>query len=170
MLHLFPKKENNFEISYSFNPSPFGECLIGMHEKKVCYLAFADDRKKAREELTNFWNGSLKEVFENLSARVFTSSPNIELLVYGTPFQLKVWNALLEIPFGTTLSYEAVAERIGQPSATRAVAGAIAKNEISYLIPCHRVVAKSGNPHHYRWGKERKKEMLQWEKTPQKIL
>jgi AraC family transcriptional regulator of adaptative response/methylated-DNA-[protein]-cysteine methyltransferase len=82
------------------------------------------------------------------------------LLLKGTNFQVKVWQALLAIPPGAMVSYQDVATSIGQPGATRAVANAIARNPIAYLIPCHRVISKVGMVHHYRWGTARKKAML----------
>jgi AraC family transcriptional regulator of adaptative response/methylated-DNA-[protein]-cysteine methyltransferase len=87
----------------------------------------------------------------------------LRLLVSGTTFQLKVWQALCVLPRGAMISYEGLAASMGHPTACRAVASAVAANPVSYLIPCHRVVRKSGEIHHYRWGSSRKKMMLGWE-------
>jgi AraC family transcriptional regulator of adaptative response/methylated-DNA-[protein]-cysteine methyltransferase len=87
----------------------------------------------------------------------------VNLLLKGTNFQLKVWEALLRIPAGAAATYEDVAHAIGQPGAARAVGGAVGANNIAYLIPCHRVIRKSGVIQDYRWGATRKKAMLGWE-------
>jgi len=91
----------------------------------------------------------------------------VSLLLKGTNFQIKVWNALLQIPSGAAWSYEDVAQTIGQPSATRAVGGAVGANPVGYLIPCHRVIRKSGVIQEYRWGPTRKKAILAWESAQQ---
>lgn len=83
--------------------------------------------------------------------------------VHPTPFQLKVWSALLRIPAGAVTSYTALAAQIGRPSATRAVASAVARNPVAYLIPCHRVIRQMGHFGGYRWGLPRKRVMLAWE-------
>jgi AraC family transcriptional regulator of adaptative response/methylated-DNA-[protein]-cysteine methyltransferase len=80
--------------------------------------------------------------------------------IQGTAFQSRVWKALRQIPLGDTASYSEVAKRIGEPAATRAVAAACAKNQIAVLIPCHRVIARDGRLAGYRWGMERKRELL----------
>jgi AraC family transcriptional regulator of adaptative response/methylated-DNA-[protein]-cysteine methyltransferase len=81
----------------------------------------------------------------------------------GTNFQIKVWRALLEIPAGAVVSYQAIGARIGAPRAARAIGSAVGQNAVAYLIPCHRVIRKSGSPGGYRWGDERKRAMLAWE-------
>ncbi|MBE9045256.1 methylated-DNA--[protein]-cysteine S-methyltransferase [Pleurocapsales cyanobacterium LEGE 10410] len=87
----------------------------------------------------------------------------LTLLVKGTNFQIQVWRALLKIPFGEITAYQAVAEMINRPTATRAVGNAVGKNPIAYLIPCHRVIRGSGELGGYRWGMERKTALLGWE-------
>jgi AraC family transcriptional regulator of adaptative response/methylated-DNA-[protein]-cysteine methyltransferase len=85
------------------------------------------------------------------------------LLLKGTNFQINVWRALLSLPRGCVFSYQDIAAHIGHPKSFRAVAGAVSVNPIAYLIPCHRVITKSGKIHNYRWGKARKKAILGWE-------
>jgi AraC family transcriptional regulator of adaptative response/methylated-DNA-[protein]-cysteine methyltransferase len=87
----------------------------------------------------------------------------ITLLLKGTNFQIKVWRALLQIPPGTAATYGALAEAIDQPTAARAVANAVGKNPIAYLIPCHRVLRESGDFGGYRWGGARKQAIFGWE-------
>lgn len=90
--------------------------------------------------------------------------------VSGTPFQIEVWAALMDIPFGETVTYSELARRIGRPTAVRAVASAVAKNKIAYLIPCHRVVRSDGTVGKFRWGSARKKQMIEWEKANKDIF
>jgi AraC family transcriptional regulator of adaptative response/methylated-DNA-[protein]-cysteine methyltransferase len=88
---------------------------------------------------------------------------NIPLVLSGSPFQLKVWQALLDIPFGAVQSYGALATAIGHPGAARAVGTAVAANMLAYLVPCHRVIRACGTRGQYRWGPERKAQILDWE-------
>ncbi len=85
------------------------------------------------------------------------------LLIKGTNFQINVWKALLNIPEGNVVSYQDIASLIGDPKAYRAVANAVAINPVAFLIPCHRVISKSGKIHQYRWGSARKKAIIGWE-------
>jgi len=89
----------------------------------------------------------------------------VSLYVRGTDFQLQVWRALLEVPPGEITTYGRLAEAVGRPGAARAVGGAVAANPVAYLIPCHRVVRTSGELGGYRWGVERKRAMLEWERA-----
>ncbi len=98
-----------------------------------------------------------------LFTRVNGHAPSIDLHVRGTNFQIKVWEALLRIPPGGVVSYEDLARHIQAPRAVRAVANAVAHNPVAWLIPCHRVIRKSGALGGYRWGETRKKALLAWE-------
>ena len=89
--------------------------------------------------------------------------PKINLHLQGTEFQVKVWNALLDIPFGTSTNYISIATEIENPKASRAVGTAIGKNPIAFIIPCHRVVQTNGQLGGYRWGIDRKAELIKWE-------
>lgn len=162
-------------IKYGFYPSPFGDCLLAMTDTgDVCYLAFVDEGEglSPREELRQSWpqatiigdDGELGGLVVRIfSPRGSASLEPLRLLVKGTIFQLKVWQALLALPFGAVISYQGLAAYMGHPTASRAVASAVAANPVSWLIPCHRVIRKSGEIHHYRWGSTRKKMMLGWE-------
>ncbi len=160
-------------IQYGFHPSPFGECLIGVTTRGVCHLGFLPpaDRRAALTELVAEWpHARLEEaprVTAPLARRLFThvngNSPSIDLHVHGTNFQIKVWEALLRIPPGGVVSYEDLARHIQAPRAVRAVANAVAHNPVAWLIPCHRVIRKSGALGGYRWGETRKKVLLAWE-------
>jgi len=159
------------EINYGFHPTPFGECLIALTARGICFLGFAEtgDHQELLKQLRSTWpEATLKHDqrgTEEVAGRVFSrgtpedTSP-LPLLVRGTNFQVNVWRALLAIPPGAILSYADVAALSGRPDAVRAVGSAIARNPVAYLIPCHRVIAGTGRIHRYRWGTVRKKAML----------
>jgi AraC family transcriptional regulator of adaptative response/methylated-DNA-[protein]-cysteine methyltransferase len=162
-------------IKYGFYPSPFGECLLAMSGREICHFSFVDrgEWQLHLQELHKNWpqariiadegeDGShvVEQIFASVGAELLAPW---QLLVKGTAFQLKVWQALLAIPGGAMISYQDLAVQVGHPTACRAVAGAVAANPVSYLIPCHRVIRKSGEIHQYRWGSSRKKAMLGWE-------
>ena len=171
----FKNKGAGLQISYGRHTTPFGDCLLGATERGICRLTFLDeahDWASAVAELRACWTEAT--ISENpaqtqpLVDQIFPPEPthaprSIQLVLRGTNFQIKVWEALLKIPTGAVASYEDVAKLIGQPNAARAVGGAIGANNIAYLIPCHRVIRKSGVIQEYRWGPTRKKAMLGWE-------
>jgi len=158
-------------ISYSFSETPFGPVIIASTTKGVCHLAFFTDREQAV--------ATLKEAFPNArlvpatdpqqqqALRVFSRDWSdrsaVRLHLKGTPFQLKVWETLLQIPCGEVTTYAAVAGRIQAPNAQRAVGAAVGANPVGYLIPCHRVILSSGIIGNYHWGSPRKTAMLGWE-------
>ncbi len=170
----FKKKGAGLLISYGFCDSPFGECLLARTQRGICYFGFVDagERSEAFGQLRDTWPGS--EFIENPTIvcpivndifrvdRQKNAQP-FNLQIKGTNFQINVWKALLSIPKGCVVSYQDIAAHIGNPKAFRAVANAIAINPVAYLIPCHRVIAKSGTIHQYRWGSDRKKAIIGWE-------
>lgn len=162
-------------IEYAVHPSPFGDCLLAMSGKEICHLSFVDEPNRFVHllELQHNWpqariiaesGESGRRLAEQLFVPKEVDSPEpLQLLIKGTPLQLNVWQALLTIPQGAMICYQDLAVLAGHPTACRAVASAVAANPLSYLIPCHRVIRKSGEIHHYRWGSGRKKAMLGWE-------
>ncbi|HET9441479.1 MAG TPA: methylated-DNA--[protein]-cysteine S-methyltransferase [Longimicrobiales bacterium] len=157
-------------IQYGFHDSPFGESLIAMTERGLCALAFAqaDNRDELLRELRARWpNAELVEApaaTRSVARQIFGDSAGaITLFLKGTNFQIRVWEALLRVPAGRAVTYEDIAHGIGRPTATRAVGAAIGQNPIAYLIPCHRVLRKSGVFGEYHWGGTRKKALLAWE-------
>ena len=156
-------------IRYGLHPTPFGKCLIGVTEHGVCHLSFVQTSEgDAIDALVNEWKQAqmiedhrvtapLVEPIFDLSQRGNTS---LQLHLRGTNFQLKVWEALLNIPAGAVISYEGVASMIGVPGATRAVGTAVGHNPVAVLIPCHRVIRKVGEFGNYRYGTPRKKALL----------
>jgi AraC family transcriptional regulator, regulatory protein of adaptative response / methylated-DNA-[protein]-cysteine methyltransferase len=152
--------------------SPFGMCLIGETPRGICHLSFFDEggREDAMAEMRADW--PLAEVVSDdkhsarLAAGIFNPDApggSWKLFVRGTPFQLRVWRALLRVPPGALVSYGKLAAAAGNPQASRATGSAVGGNAISFLIPCHRVIRETGIPGHYRWGAVRKRAMLAWE-------
>ena len=166
----FKRDGDGVEIAYGVHPSPFGPCFIGETERGVCALGFADDAASPTplEDFKQRWrNADFREdrkLTGETAARIFAAAGGrLALDLRGTNFQLKVWEALLRIPPGAVVSYDTLAGALDKPGAARAVGGAVAVNPVSYLIPCHRVIRKSGRFHNYYWGPERKRAMLAWE-------
>jgi len=170
----FKQQGAGLKIEYSFCASPFGECLMAITKRGVCHLGFVQKSNKsnALQQLFETWPGavfsgspqSLDPLFNQIFNLDKTKEPRpFNLLIKGTNFQINVWKALLQIPSGNVVSYQDIAEYIGRPKAFRAVASAIAINPVAYLIPCHRVISKSGMIHPYRWGSSRKKAIVGWE-------
>lgn len=168
----FRKQGRQLTIRYGFHPSPFGECLVAATDRGISELAFVPQggRNRTVAGLKRQWKHA--EIREDPSAtrpyadRVFgteKAAGPLALHVRGTNFQIKVWQALLQVPFGATSSYEDIARRLGRPDAARAVANAVAHNPVAFLIPCHRIIRKTGAIGGYRWGGARKKAILAWE-------
>jgi AraC family transcriptional regulator, regulatory protein of adaptative response / methylated-DNA-[protein]-cysteine methyltransferase len=159
---------NDNEIVYGFHSTQFGEALVLTTSLGICGLAFtaAHGRQDCLKDMTkNYKAARLVESpmkTRQLIDAIF-SAKSVPLLAHGTPFQIKVWQALLTIPKGKVVSYEDIAKAIGMPQAYRAVANAIGRNPISYLIPCHRIVRKTGALGGYRWGLDLKTHFLQHE-------
>lgn len=162
-------------LDYGVFDSPFGRYVVGTIHGKVAGLHFLADGEHPEPILGALWPEArlqsnpmaLQAVADSIFPR---STPGqsvpaqpLTLLLRGSAFQLKVWEALLRIPEGRLVSYDQIAQAIGQPTASRAVGTAIGANPIGYLIPCHRVIKKTGLFGHYRWGPARKQVMLGWE-------
>jgi len=168
-------KTNKFKIYYGFTKSPFGNVLIMSTALGICGLAFSDQvgNGSAMQDMTKRWPQAkfIDDAFlaSNLSAMVFDFSGKINLHIIGSPFQIKVWCALLQIKAGHVVTYSDVAAEIDQPSSVRAVGTAIGCNPISFLIPCHRVIHKSGGLGRYHWGRKIKEHLLAFEKNNPKM-
>ena len=163
---------SGLNIHYGFCASPFGECLLATTERGLCWLAFVPEggQEAALTELYVAWPAAqLTEQpskAAQLAAAIFQPTEpgrKFHLLVKGTNFQLKVWNALLRIPAGGVASYQAVAQAASVPGAARAVGSAVGSNHLAYLIPCHRVIRQSGMIGEYRWSSSKKALLLGWE-------
>ncbi len=167
---------NRAVIRFAVGECSLGSILVAASERGVCAILLGDDPDAlARDLQDRFPKAELigaDAAFEQLVATVvgFVEMPgrglDLPLDVRGTAFQQRVWQALREIPAGTTASYAEIAQRIGAPKAVRAVAGACAANALAVAIPCHRVVRSDGGLSGYRWGVERKRALLEREATP----
>ncbi len=161
----------DINIDYGWGESPFGYCFIGKTKRGICKLAFFDDKaqeielvEETQEEwpLANLTKNqkAIEAIIKNIFNSDKTKPDQLHLLLKGTPFQLKVWEALLKIPEGNILSYGQLAKSIDNDKAVRAVSSAVASNPIGYLIPCHRVIRQCGAINQYRWGTTRKQALL----------
>jgi AraC family transcriptional regulator of adaptative response/methylated-DNA-[protein]-cysteine methyltransferase len=166
----YKSKGAGVEIIYGFHPSPFGDCLLALTGRGICFLAFVEnDRSTALEGLRQAWpNAKLSESPSSTAPvleKIFSPRSTVPIPVHlrGTNFQIKVWEALLRLPPGQLTTYQALAELVRSPSAARAVGNALARNPLAYLIPCHRVLQKTGHFGNYRYGPARKKAILGWE-------
>lgn len=160
------------EIRYGVGASPFGACLVAGTDRGICRLSFIEENGRAaavRRLRSDWMNARLVEDgrwAQAASARIFGPSKGrraVRALVVGSPFQLKVWEALVRIPSGRVATYGDVARSIGRAGASRAVGAAVGGNPIAYLIPCHRVIRETGAFGEYRWGAARKRAILAWE-------
>ncbi|WP_346321048.1 methylated-DNA--[protein]-cysteine S-methyltransferase [Chitinophaga sp. YIM B06452] len=164
-------------IRYHFMDTAFGPMLAAATEKGICSIAFADDRTAALEDLRRQWPqakfleevspfiSSVKAYFEEMEQDTAKAKNEkaIRLHVKATPFQLKVWEALLKVPAGQVATYARIAEQISHPKAARAVGTAVGDNPVAFLIPCHRVIKSTGIFGGYHWGPVRKTAILGWE-------
>jgi len=158
-------------INYSFAESPFGNIIVASTPKGICYLAFADDLEDALKQLlAQFPNAQYTQMVDGAQQEAlfifkkdWSKLSNIKLHLKGTSFQLKVWEALLNIPMGRLSTYSSVAKVINQPAASRAVGSAVGDNPVAFLIPCHRVIKSTGETGQYHWGSGRKSAIIGWE-------
>ena len=165
----FSKKAKGLVIRYAWGDSPFGDVLIMATPHGICGISFSAEigRDAALANMLKRWPDA---VFQNETAptsenrlAIFVDKRAVNLHVMGAPFQIKVWEALMNIPSGQVTTYGDVAFAIGAPKAIRAVGTAIGKNPISWLIPCHRALRKSGELGGYHWGLPVKRTMLAYE-------
>lgn len=161
-------------IRYGFHLSPFGVALLMVTDRGLAGLAFNDAGKEraAFEDMAGRWpNATFVEdmaATAPYAARIFDprtwrADRPLRVVLIGTDFQVRVWEALLRIPIGKACTYSAIAESIGKPAASRAVGAAIGANPISFVVPCHRALGKSGALTGYHWGLTRKRAILGWE-------
>lgn len=158
-------------ICYGIHDFPVGKILVAMTADGLCWLGI----NCGRDTLAKNWKGAelvedkavtlkaAKEVAKLWPSKLDKLS--VPVVLYGTAFQLKVWKELLKIKSGATVTYEDIARKIGKPKAVRAVGSAVGKNTVSIVVPCHRVVNKTGNKISYGWGPAVKKALLKGEKA-----
>lgn len=158
-------------IDYTLAKSSLGTVLVAKTEKGICKIGLGSDQREMVQELKSEFPGAsiqasqtakdIQHVIDLVEAKVKRCDFPLDL--HGSAFQLRVWKELQQIPFGQTATYAEIATRIGMPSASRAVARACASNRLAIAVPCHRVVRKGGEVSGYRWGVQRKKQLLQRE-------
>ncbi len=167
------KKGAGLNIGYGYHPSPLGELMVAVTPRGVCWLGFQVDESRDRslqrlrqhfplavlhqdQAATSAATERIMDIWKGQGDR----RKKVTLDLYGTNFQIQVWQAMLKIPMGVTVSYMTLAESLGKPTASRAVGGAVGANPVSLLIPCHRVIQQSGIIENYGWGSPRKKAIL----------
>lgn len=170
----YKNRGRGLAIEYGACDSPFGGCFLAMAPRGICALQFLGPRnfKKCLADLKRRWPRAVfrsnvkraAQMGKLLFSKKFKGG-KIRLVLEGTPFQLKVWEALLRVPPQALVSYGGLARAIGKPTASRAVGTAVGRNPIAYLIPCHRVIRETGVLGDYRWGAVRKKAILGWENS-----
>jgi AraC family transcriptional regulator of adaptative response/methylated-DNA-[protein]-cysteine methyltransferase len=164
------------QITYGFYPSPIGEMMIGKTSKGLCWLGFVmqESRAAPMERMKRYWPHA---TFHSEDAAIADEGEKIisiwrgqgsaqhrlKLDLYGTNFQIQVWQALLKIPGGETRTYQEIAQNVGKPRASRAIGNAVGANPVSLIIPCHRVIRATGIIDNYGWGSPRKKIILAME-------
>jgi AraC family transcriptional regulator of adaptative response/methylated-DNA-[protein]-cysteine methyltransferase len=161
-------------LAYGFHASPFGDALVIATDRGLAGLAFAepDEKPRALDDMRRRWpRAQFREDAartEGLARRIF--DPNqwrgdrpLRIVMIGTDFEVRVWEALLKIPMGRVTTYSDIATKLHAPKAARAVGAAVGKNPMAFVVPCHRVIGKSGDLTGYHWGLTRKRAMLGWE-------
>jgi AraC family transcriptional regulator, regulatory protein of adaptative response / methylated-DNA-[protein]-cysteine methyltransferase len=161
-------------VSWGFHDSTFGRALVMATPRGLAGLAFADpgEERAALDDMKGRWPNARfvesREATAHLARRIFDQTSwrreqPLRIVLIGTDFEVRVWETLLAIPMGKATTYSDIASRIGKPKAARAVGAAVGKNPISFVVPCHRVLGKSGDITGYHWGLTRKRAMLGWE-------
>jgi AraC family transcriptional regulator of adaptative response/methylated-DNA-[protein]-cysteine methyltransferase len=173
----YKRRGEGLEVAYGFHETPFGDTLMLSTERGIAGLAFVDEdkgqtRAEALADMTMRWPkarfveapeqtaGHVRRVFD--PAR-WTEAQPVRLVLIGTDFEVRVWEALLKIPMGRAVTYADIARHLGQPTAARAVGSAVGRNPISFVVPCHRVLRGDGQLGGYHWGLTRKRALIGWE-------
>lgn len=172
----YKRRGAGLSIHYGFHTSPFGLALLMATERGLCGLAFADgpeDKPATLADMTRRWPAAAyreaPEETAKLARQLFAPSEwskerPVRLVMIGSDFEVRVWESLLAIPMGTQASYADIAAKVGKPKAARAVGGAVGRNPISFVVPCHRVLGKGGSLTGYHWGITRKRAIIGWER------
>jgi AraC family transcriptional regulator, regulatory protein of adaptative response / methylated-DNA-[protein]-cysteine methyltransferase len=170
----YKSKGEGLTITYGFHSSPFGVALVMVTEHGLCGMGFNDlggeaaslaDMKRRWPNAEYLENAAVTEPF---AAQIFATekwqaNQPLRITFIGSDFEIRVWESLLKIPMGQAVTYGDLASSIDKPKAARAVGAAVGRNPISFVVPCHRVIGKSGNLTGYHWGLTRKKAIIGWE-------
>lgn len=171
---IYKAKGKGLTITYGFHDCPFGRALVMMTDGALSGLAFADegDEDKALADMVARWPEAqyvrneaatiacARRIFE---PRRWQRDEPLRVIFIGTDFEIRVWESLTRIPMGKATTYSDIASHIGNPKASRAVGAAVGRNPVSFVVPCHRVMGKSGSLTGYHWGLTRKRAILGWE-------
>jgi AraC family transcriptional regulator of adaptative response/methylated-DNA-[protein]-cysteine methyltransferase len=171
---VYKARGKGVTIRYGFHDCPFGRVLLMMTDQGICGLAFADagEEQKAFLDMSGRWPeasyAEQPEVTGPQVLRIFNplswnAEQPLRIVFIGTEFETRVWQTLLRVPLGRATTYSDIASHIGNPKASRAVGTAVGRNPISFVVPCHRVLGKSGGLCGYHWGLTRKQAILGWE-------
>lgn len=164
-----------WEIQVGFAETPLGAACLAESPRGICHLSFPDgaDREAVVGKIQRDWPEATLRADDARAAATLAGvfalhdgrppAKPLRALVRGTEFQVRVWQALVQVPAGALVSYGRLAAAAGQPQASRAVGTAVGRNELAFLIPCHRVIRETGVVGNYRWGRERKRAMIAWE-------
>jgi AraC family transcriptional regulator, regulatory protein of adaptative response / methylated-DNA-[protein]-cysteine methyltransferase len=171
--HMTPgefKNSSGLQIHWALVDTVLGPALLATTPRGICRFSFVQDAKRALIELRNNWPeanlihdpAAVAKIRDEIDARLNGEVPKrrLGLLLKGSSLRLQIWRALIDVPSGFVIPYHTLAEKIGNPSAVRATASAVAANPVAILIPCHRVIRASGDFGRYQWGTERKLAML----------
>ena len=165
-------------IAYGFHPTPFGEAILLATDRGIAGLAFVDEeagqsRTEALADMTSRWPAAsffeaptqteplIRQIF---ATEEWRAEQPVRLVLIGSDFEIRVWEALLKVPMGRAVTYADIARHLGQPTASRAVGSAVGRNPVSFVVPCHRVLRTDGNLGGYHWGLTRKRALIGWEK------
>lgn len=173
----FKRRGEGLEVAYGFHASPFGEALLMVTSRGVAGLAFVNEEKgqtraEALADMTRRWplaryieapERTLPHFERIFDWRLWGADRPVRIVMIGTDFEVRVWEALLKIPMGKTVTYSDIARHIGRPTASRAVGAAVGRNPLSFVVPCHRVVRGDGGLGGYHWGLTRKRALIGWE-------
>jgi AraC family transcriptional regulator of adaptative response/methylated-DNA-[protein]-cysteine methyltransferase len=167
-------RRDGLRLAYGFHPSPFGEAIVVAAPRGLAGLGFVDEgnRAAALADMRRRWpRAALVEdaaATAPLAARAFDPKlwrPDapLRIVMIGTDFEVRVWETLLAVPLGRATTYSDIARHLGKPKAARAVGAAVGRNPISFVVPCHRVLGRSGALTGYHWGLARKQAIIGWE-------
>jgi AraC family transcriptional regulator, regulatory protein of adaptative response / methylated-DNA-[protein]-cysteine methyltransferase len=172
----YKRRGEGLEMAYGFHASPFGEALLIATDRGIAGLAFVDEdkgqtRQDALADMMQRWPKAryvesparTASYARQIFGQQTSSERPVRLVMIGTDFDVRVWEALLKIPVGRAVSYTDIARHIGAPSASRAVGSAVGRNPLSFVVPCHRVLRGDGSLGGYHWGLTRKRALIGWE-------
>lgn len=170
----YKAKGKGLVIRYGFHDCPFGRVLLMMTERGICGLAFADpgNEPSCFVDMTSRWpeadfvedhQATAQPVARIFNPALWKAGQPLRIVFIGTSFETRVWQTLLKVPVGQATTYSDIAAHLGSPRASRAVGTAVGRNPLSFVVPCHRVLGKSGGLCGYHWGLTRKQAILGWE-------